>query len=1183
MRVWFAKSLRSKENVMKRAFTLAFVCALLIALGSPLRAETIAGRVVGPDGAPIAATVFYAPADGWWTGKSPVSVQAGADGTFQFEIEPAPSMKTSAALPVNPANRGGAAAFAPGLSLGMAKLKASGANLIKLPPQRKIGGVLRDDKGALVAGAVIDVKHFFWYSGSQGERESIFFPTPPSLLGQFTTQTDAKGAWELAGVPAQGGVHVHLDDDNYVGASVQIDAEDERSGPSRRTLVARRAGSISGRVLNEKGLPAENVSIVAASATQADNFPLGGFAKTGKDGVFRITRLTPGTYNVLVSNGFGGYAPYITKREATPDHAAPAIENVRVEAGKATENNHFRLVKAARIKGRVFDRKTSKPLEGVSVGAWGKASPRSAGLQPSSVSDAQGRYELASMPGDNEIYAYQQDMWGREKTAEPKPVAVSLRAGENKTQTLWVESRFADLRGTVVEENGAPVNGIEISLLNTSGSGLIFHSDAKGKFQRKRLLLGAWHLDSTSEWTIVSPKAVALPLGEDEQVQIVVRRNAMAKVSGRIVDASGKPIEGVKLTFEMPIKTPEGQTGEGWSSELNAQSDETGLYVFDKLKMPEALKLKMITAHRDGYKLRQNASVPPGATAKDTALQLSDVVMNRLAREIKGVVHNSDGKPMEGALVRSSGDDYETLATTDAQGRFALANQPDGEVELLAAHEYSFGSAKSSFGSAKSSFGSAKSSGETKLTLRKGTPPPVQDIARATALFREMAPNSDHDTLKEAAKALAPHDPAAALELLMSVANTRPNAARRQVIIALDHQASDKALAWAQQELPKIESDSEFVESAVMLGLALSARQPDAAKATFETANARAAKLPAVDLVEKARVAALAARLNLPVAPILLETFLVEARKNADTAASLVVPLALGTADAAQRILDVLPSDRENNIFNYRQAIEQIARYDAPGALKMLETMRLMVDAVPELPDVNGHLAGRSSREFDWAFAAKAVMRGLDRADAATAQNIAQRVKLWHRPSALGLAAEFGTREQRLAQAQATVADESRGDWMKNITMPRMGALVADLDADAAAQMFDQTLKSLDSQRRERGDSSYSDWGFYAGFWNPAAARLILEAQWRRTLERGLTPNPDPNVNIDWAKSPLAKAMSSIDVDRAVDLARQVSDEISLGTSSQRARVLAFIGESLLAPPAKRRLMVIGSESGFDN
>ena len=1155
-------------------YLYALCSIIVLILCAPLQAKTITGRVIGPDAAPVVATIFQASSfpD---TVKSQ-AVQTETDGSFQLEIAtPAenPEVKKRA--------RGGIeesvlAAYAPELGLATAVVNEAGETIVKFAPNEILSDVIRDDKGAPAVGATVRVERFYQRLKNSDSFQYLSFSVPAAFAPHFSAQSDATGQWQIKGIPADADVVVMLDDDNYVPDIAQYGAKSGMGGAVVRKLKAQRAGAISGRVLDKNGEPAAEISLVAVqqrtgltSDEDVVSAQVTGLAKSDAEGIFRFKRLPPGTYALLL-NDPGLW--FQERTEAKPaQFAAPAIEDVRVEAGATVANFKLQLAEVARVTGRIVDRDTGKPLSGAAVGAFGAGAPRSLGNLPATYTDSEGRYELAVVPGDNAIYAYEQNRFGSEKLTKLDTVPLRLQAGQSATREVKIERRYVDVQGQVVNENGTPLPDVEITLWNTSGTGQFLHSDENGNFLVNDNRKGALRLAPRAQWSVISPKKVIVPLPAGETLKIVLKANAMAKTSGRIVDGAGAPIKGVKVRFTMPLLDTEHA---GSRSVLSGESDEKGVYVLGELKMPEALQLLNENVNKEGYKLRDGGGkVPATANAKSPMLQLSDIVMEQLNRTIKGKVTTRDGQAVAGALVRASGDDYRSSVTTNAQGEFSLDKQATGKIELLAAHQRAFG---------RTLLEGDKS--DVTIVLEAGAPIPAQDAKRAGILFREMAPALDKYTLNDVTKLLAPQDPAAALQLLLSVPKADATTARKQVFDALDASSSETALAWARDEVANFDKDRDFIEAAARLGLLWETRDKQVAGDWFDEAQARRERMTGEGKAEAtAWLAALATRLDLPVAEALSAQIFGGAGQAPLTLQPPLVALASGSAALAERVLRGLAPEKTDTINQYKTAIETVAPYDARGALRLLEQMRELVDAVRDLPDENGQFRGRNVWEFTWAFAAKDVLRNLDRSDAETAAEVARRVKLWHRTSALALAAEFGSKEQRLAMVEETLAAETRGDWMKNITAPRLGALTAELDPTLAASFFTYTAQALETQRIKHNSASYTDWSFYAAFWNPAQARMTLEAEWQRNLKAKLTPSDKEFRSNDWSQASLAMAMSSVDIDRAIAMARQISHQATPNNESPRTRALSFIGRFLLTPPDQRRLMVVGFESGYDS
>jgi hypothetical protein len=70
---------------MSFLFRSTFGLASLVILSPYLHAETLSGKVVGPDDKPVAATVYYIANSGW--NATQKQIQTDPDGNFRFEVE----------------------------------------------------------------------------------------------------------------------------------------------------------------------------------------------------------------------------------------------------------------------------------------------------------------------------------------------------------------------------------------------------------------------------------------------------------------------------------------------------------------------------------------------------------------------------------------------------------------------------------------------------------------------------------------------------------------------------------------------------------------------------------------------------------------------------------------------------------------------------------------------------------------------------------------------------------------------------------------------------------------------------------------------------------------------------------------------------------------------------------------
>lgn len=118
---------------------------------------------------------------------------------------------------------------------------------------------------------------------------------------------------------------------------------------------------------------------------------------------------------------------------AGPGYAAPATsEVIPGYAAPATE-----AIPGGIVKGRVLEKGSRRPLEGVSVV-----------LLPAenyALTDKKGNFSLPVPPGDYRLTAVMVDF------RKPDPVPVGLQPGEEKTLTIYLEKSFSSLMEVVVE------------------------------------------------------------------------------------------------------------------------------------------------------------------------------------------------------------------------------------------------------------------------------------------------------------------------------------------------------------------------------------------------------------------------------------------------------------------------------------------------------------------------------------------------------------------------------------------------------------------------------------------------------------------------------------------------------------------------------------------------------------
>lgn len=168
---------------------------------------------------------------------------------------------------------------------------------------------------------------------------------------------------------------------------------------ARRGKIAHGKCSLSGRVtFAATGEPASSIKV---NAQESDRSPItsigfgmgGGKAITDNDGNFTIGQLTPGNYNVNV----------LLTGQMDRDWTSVAYDSTPLKEGEKRAGLDIKLIKGCLIQGTVRY-SDGKPVEGMLVGIYGPARPRSGAWVQNSMTDKYGKYALRVPSGKQYVY-----------------------------------------------------------------------------------------------------------------------------------------------------------------------------------------------------------------------------------------------------------------------------------------------------------------------------------------------------------------------------------------------------------------------------------------------------------------------------------------------------------------------------------------------------------------------------------------------------------------------------------------------------------------------------------------------------------------------------------------------------------------------------------------------------------
>ena len=254
---------------------------------------------------------------------------------------------------------------------------------------------------------------------------------------------------------------------------------------------------------------------------------------------------------------------------------------------------------------------------------------------------------------------------------------VDLNAGGETLHTI---------RGVVLDDNGSPVPDAIVSVPNArlsrawlevrlmqTGQARTITTDAAGRFEltfrwhARLLAVQTAHPAFTASETLVKLRQE----GGTHVVEFVLRRGR--PISGRVLDARGRPLPGVVVT----LRTEEELKGEDGALRMpgRTRTDVSGRFMFG----PRAAGRYGIAAYPPGTTL-ELSGVEPGTT---------DIVLRYTAAGfIAGRVVDDKGRPASelGLTVAAAIGTGEVVAyaEVDRAGRFRIANLPPGRYDISA-------------------------------------------------------------------------------------------------------------------------------------------------------------------------------------------------------------------------------------------------------------------------------------------------------------------------------------------------------------------------------------------------------------------------------------------------------------------------------------------------------------------
>jgi protocatechuate 3,4-dioxygenase beta subunit len=621
------------------------------------RSGPLAGKVKGPDGAPVAgARVTLAPRgrEAAFTDLVAVPIEAttGADGTFRFDA--AATARNELVVE------------AAGFATQRMEVPKGGAlrSPIAVAAASRLAGTVKRRDGRPAAGALVR-----W---EDGERRTRWVEAGPD------------GAFRLVDVPTRKGrVVADAGEDGWAEAAAAA------PGPStpQVSLVLAPPATLEGRTVNVETLrPVPRVKLTLR---------VGGTIRTersGSDGRYRVRAIRPGELDVKADEA---------------RHVAWSRDGVKLGVGE-TKTLDVPLTAGATLSGRVVDEDgrpvaDAKGSVGRNLGGMASFLAGLRGGRAAFRTRPDGTFTASRLaPGDNQNVAVTHPEYERSVLG-----GVVLPAGGTKAGLLFTLRRGLVVAGSVRDADGKPVAGAEVALAqsltvrtNRGGARAVMNvaggasdlprgrTDAEGRFELRGVAPGDYTLQvRATGWAseAIDPLKVARDAALPPVDVVLVPG---ASITGTVRRRTGGGVEGY-FVFARP------QGGAGGSQPGSSPTGSDGAFVLDGLRAGTSYDLQVlgggagpgptqkgVAAPADGVEIVVSGTGRIEGSAVDAktgrALTLFDVSYEpeRGGGMVFRLARRAGGRGLGGGV-----GDKVRVETED--GRFALEEVPAGKWSVV--------------------------------------------------------------------------------------------------------------------------------------------------------------------------------------------------------------------------------------------------------------------------------------------------------------------------------------------------------------------------------------------------------------------------------------------------------------------------------------------------------------------
>ena len=642
----------NRQVLLQAAVCVAVGLALCAA--SIAEEVTISGRVLTPDGQPAAGAKVVARWMDRHAGMPDLRVEdvCGDDGSFSLR----------AALDGEHRVWGRVLALKEGFGLGWQSIGVEDVAgcIITLNTEAPLRGDVRTDDGAPIAGAVIMAE----YVAGETFRDTVF---PKE---DMSTTSDDAGAFALGDLPAGRSARLSVAATGY--ACMRWDPA--ALGEDGLLHIALQPEAVIAGTVTRDGQPVPGVRVGAAETNASEGSRRndgGGEAPGGADAVsddaghYRIEGLCEGEYNVCLDLG------------DDPEWTAIAHEGLKCTPGAVIEGIDFTLIKGGFVTGIVTNAATGEPMADRWVACYGPARPMSQGWCESTRTDAEGRYTFRLPPGKNNVYTAD-----GVSVVEPKDRMVEVIEGQTVTGVDFSVTPATGIDCVVIDQDGQAVSGGTLRFIDLD---MMFMPDRALRLDDMGRLRTSVPPSTPMVDVMVSDaegRRIGFAMLHPNADLLRVQMNAVAAVTGRVVDADGNGLAGVRLQCQRmkgsPLRITDVEDMPG-----DARTDAEGRFTVTGL--PPKMLLRVQAVGGEASYMRETEwpnelTLEPGETR-----DIGTAVVDRTGLTLRGRVMDVERHLLAGCLILDISSKAD--AVSNANGAFELTGLPyQGEPCLLAMH-----------------------------------------------------------------------------------------------------------------------------------------------------------------------------------------------------------------------------------------------------------------------------------------------------------------------------------------------------------------------------------------------------------------------------------------------------------------------------------------------------------------